>query len=298
MLNVDFEWFDPQPDFDFHGLKALLRQLFDVDNTLFNLSELADLILSQPTLGSTVKVADEGNANEEDPWAFLTVINLHEHREKPVIRDLIQYIAQKSLSNPGLSSHLSQLLFAGSAAQIGLILTERFVNMPHEVVPPMYNMLLEEISWALEEDEPYNFTHYLILSKTYTEVSSKLSSAVITEDADPSQPRKKKKEKGGGSRTTPRIKGEAQASDADDVFYFHPEDEVLKRHALGYGNHQYTKVGDEGASDAKRAFQEMGIKPEGLLILIEAGKFESAVKAVEEYVGGPMASTGAVAVES
>lgn len=76
MLDVEFEWFDPQPNVDFHGLKTLLRQLFDVDNDLFDLSALADLILSQPLLGSTVKT----DGNESDPYAFLTVLNLHEHR--------------------------------------------------------------------------------------------------------------------------------------------------------------------------------------------------------------------------
>jgi protein BCP1 len=76
MVNVDFEWFDPQPAVDFHGLKTLLRQLFDTDEQLFDISALADLILSQPFLGSTVKV--EGN--ETDPYAFLSVINLKEHR--------------------------------------------------------------------------------------------------------------------------------------------------------------------------------------------------------------------------
>ena len=76
MLDVDFEWFDPQPEVDFHGLKTLLRQLLDVDNDLFDLSALADLILAQPLLGSTVKT--EGN--ESDPFAFLTVLNLHQHR--------------------------------------------------------------------------------------------------------------------------------------------------------------------------------------------------------------------------
>jgi hypothetical protein len=76
MVNVDFEWFDPQPAVDFHGLKTLLRQLLDVDSQLFNLSELTDLILSQPTLGSTVKV----DGNETDPYAFLTVLNLQTHK--------------------------------------------------------------------------------------------------------------------------------------------------------------------------------------------------------------------------
>lgn len=76
IVNVDFEWFDPQPAVDFHGLKNLLRQLLDVDAQLFNLSELADIILAQPLLGSTVKV----DGNETDPYAFLTVLNLQTHQ--------------------------------------------------------------------------------------------------------------------------------------------------------------------------------------------------------------------------
>ena len=76
MLDVEFEWFDPQPEYDFQGLKLLLRQLLDVDAHDFDLSALTDLILAQPLLGSTVKV--EGN--ETDPYAFLTVLNLKEHR--------------------------------------------------------------------------------------------------------------------------------------------------------------------------------------------------------------------------
>lgn len=76
MLDVEFEWFDPQPEVDFHGLKTLLRQLFDVDAELFDLSALSDLILSQPLLGSTVKT----DGNESDPFAFLTVLNMRQHQ--------------------------------------------------------------------------------------------------------------------------------------------------------------------------------------------------------------------------
>ena len=79
-VDVEFEWFDPQPAVDFHGIKTLLRQLLDIDAQLFNLSELADLILSQPLLGSTVKV----DGNETDPYAFLTVLNLTTHKVRPI----------------------------------------------------------------------------------------------------------------------------------------------------------------------------------------------------------------------
>ncbi|KAF2261361.1 hypothetical protein CC78DRAFT_470597 [Lojkania enalia] len=259
LVNVDFEWFDPQPAVDFHGLKTLLRQLLDVDAQLFDLSALADLILSQPLLGSTVKV----DGNETDPYAFLTILNIETHKDKLVIQDLAAYLSRHSTS-PSLVP-LKDLLSSSSTAQVGLILTERFINMPHEIVPPMYTMLQEEIAWALEEKEPYNFTHYLVLSKTYTEIESFLSA--------PDPPPSKKKRGAAGAKQ-------------EETFYFHPEDEVLHRHAIGYGNFHYETPVDEGASDSKRAFQELGVKPMGHLILIEAGKFEGAVNAVKEFLGG------------
>ncbi|KAF2129346.1 hypothetical protein P153DRAFT_291568 [Dothidotthia symphoricarpi CBS 119687] len=254
-VNVDFEWFDPQPAVDFHGLKTLLRQLLDVDAQLFDLSELADLILSQPLLGSTVKV----DGNETDPYAFLTVLNLETHKDKKVIQDLTSYLSRHSPQIPSLAP----LLAPSSPAQIGLILTERFINMPHEIIPPMYTMLLEEIQWALAEKEPYAFTHYLVLSKCYTEIASSLPSA----EQPPSK--KKKQQKGG-----------------EEVFYFHPEDETLQRFALGTGSFEYETPVDEGASDSRRAFQEMGVKAKGHLVLVEAGRFAEAVEGVKTFLGG------------
>lgn len=256
MVNVEFEWFNFKPEIDFHGLKSLLRQLLDVDNQLFDLSALADLILSQPTVGSTVKVDGE----ETDAYAFLTILNMHEHREKPIMKDLTRYIIEKSKTVEQLAG-LEGLI---ATNQVGLVLAERLINVPSEISPPMYGMLIDEIEAAVEDKEPYEFTHYLILSKTYHEIASVLDQE--------EKPRSKKNKAGRGNRET---------------FYFHPEDEVLQRHALGHGNYEYTKDEGEGMADSKRAFSEMGIKGQGSLILIEASKFERAVKAISDYLSPP-----------
>jgi protein BCP1 len=135
--------------------------------------------------------------------------------------------------------------------------------MPHEITPPMYTMLLEEIKWAVAEAEPYAFTHYLILSKTYQEIASQLPS-----DEAP-KPKKSKK-----------------AGTQEETFFFHPEDEVLHKHSLGYASFEYDTPVDEGASDSKRAFQELGVRPKGHLVLVEAGRFEGAVEAVRKFLNG------------
>lgn len=124
----------------------------------------------------------------------------------------------------------------------------------------MYKMLLEEISWAIEEQEPYDLTHYLVLSKTYHEVASALGEEDV---------RSSKKQKKAGKMA------------ASEVFYFHPEDEVLQRHAVCFGSFQYLE--EAAGSDSKRTFQELGIKPGGHMILLEAKKFEAAVKELQDY---------------
>ena len=220
------------------------------------MSAVTDLILSQPLLGSTLKV----DGNETDAYAFLSVLNLQEHAGKPFMAHLIQYLKTKSHSKSQLSS-LSALLSQSPNPPIGLILTDRLINVPSETAPPMYTMLLEELEWALQEKEPYNFTHYLILSKTYTEIESKL-------DNEDDRPKKKKKGSAG----------------AFETMYFHPEDEVFQKHALCYGGFDYSTRRDDGHSDSKRAFQEMGIKPQSHAILIEAPKFKAAVQEVAEFL--------------
>ena len=181
-------------------------------------------------------------------------------QDKPFVGKIVQYLQSKAKSKMELAP-LAELLSQPEIPPIGLILTERLINVPSEVVPPMYTMLLEEMEWAIQDKEPYNFSHYLILSKTYTEVASKL-------DAEDDRPKKKKK----------------AASGAFETMYFHPEDEVLQRYAICKGGFDYSIKQDEGHSDSKRAFQELGIKPQAHAILISAEQFKSAVENVAEYL--------------
>ena len=236
---------------DFHGLKSLLRQLFDVDAQLMDISALANLILAQPLLGSTVKC----DGNESDPYAFLTIINLKEHDDKPEIQKLKKYLTQQAAKNQALTPVAETL---GGSNTVGLILTERLINVPVEVVPPMYKMLLEEMTWANEEKEPYTFTHYLIISKNYREIESQL-------DQEDNRPQKKKK----GSKKA-------------EVFNFHAEDTIIQRSAMAFGDFAYVKEGLDGDADSKRTFQDYGIKPQGHMMLIEASKYESLVGALEQ----------------
>ena len=130
----------------------------------------------------------------------------------------------------------------------------------------MYKMLLEEVQWAVEASEPYSFTHYLVLSKTYDEVPSEL--------APPST----------SPRTSKKAKKAKQAEKDSALFYFHPEDEVLQKYAVASARFDFETSVEEGSSDSKRTFQELGVKPAGLMVLIEAAKLGEAVEAASSFL--------------
>lgn len=239
-----------------------------MDSQLLELSGLADEVVKQGTIGSTVKVDGEGT----DAYAFMTVLNLHQGNGEgegvkdvgEAVKGLRGYLASQAQEG----GKIHQVINGGGklGGDVGVVLAERLINVPAEVAPPMYGMLVDELEAAVEDKEPYDFAYYLIVSKGYREVESKL-------DREEQGPKSKKS------------KGKGKAS--GEVFYFHPEDEVLKRFSCAYEEFEYRKDEGEGMADSKRAFQEMGIRAVGELILIEKAKWEECVKALGDYLGAP-----------
>lgn len=72
-------------------------------------------------------------------------------KSHPSIQALIQYLTQKAAPDASLTNTLRTILAPTSNHHVGLVLSERLINMPVQVVPHMYRMLLDEIKWALEE---------------------------------------------------------------------------------------------------------------------------------------------------
>lgn len=70
------------------------------------------------------------------------------------IKSLVEYLLSKANSNLALRTVLEDALAPSSRTHVGLILSERLINMPVQVIPPMYKMLTDEIKWAVEEVAP------------------------------------------------------------------------------------------------------------------------------------------------
>ncbi|KAG7693072.1 hypothetical protein KL951_004611 [Ogataea haglerorum] len=256
MINVDFDFFDLNPKVDFHATKNFLRQLFGEDSVFFSLSEIADMVLTEGHAGSTIKT----DGKESDPFSVLSVINLTDNLEAASIKALVKYLLEKTNKKPQFNIVLRQLLSGSSKSRVGLVVSERLINMPVETVPPMYKMLIEEIEKAENAATEYNFDFYLVPSRVYKLVTSTVDQEM--EDA-PSSKKSKKAE-----------------VPAETLDYFHYEDEVLEKHAQHHGYFDYTNKTIE--ADSRRVFNDFGVDPKLSLMLLDKKGFEKAVFEMQE----------------
>lgn len=266
LVNVDFDFFDLNPEIDFHATKNFLRQLLGDDAGIFDISALADLILAKNSVGTTIKT----DGKESDPFALLSVINLSENATNPSIKKLIDYLYEKTAQKTQFNMILRKLLTnkkstkdSSKQPKVGLIVSERMINMPVEVVPPMYKMLLEEMANAEDANEKYEFDYFLVISKIY-----KLVGANVEDD----EPEKK----------TKKTKTSTDEPAPVEMDYFHYEDEVLEKNAKYTGIFDYTQVKQE--TDSRRVFSEYGIDPKLSLILLDKdGMAKSAIEMQEKF---------------
>ncbi|CCD23589.1 protein-transporting protein BCP1 NDAI_0B05560 [Naumovozyma dairenensis CBS 421] len=200
IVNIDFDFYNGNPDVDFHAMKNLSRQLLGPqESNKIQLSNLADLILKSPT--TTIKT----DGTESDPYCFLSFIDYKENKDS----DYAKYLHSK------IDSKLTMFfnnIDNSSNKTCSLVMSERLINMPPEVVPPLYKITLEDVTTALGDDKHYDF--YVIVSRKYE----------VNFDMDNDDTETRKDRTISNDRSKKRVKN-------DEVDYFHEEDRFFEKHA-------------------------------------------------------------------
>ncbi|CAE6523733.1 unnamed protein product [Rhizoctonia solani] len=253
LVDVDFEFFGPT-EIDYLALKRLLNQLFSTDAGGFQIEKLTELILEQPGIGSTVKT----DGIDSDPYAILTVLNMNVHKEHvkdhPSIKAIISYLLEKVPKDSPTGAVLGDLLapraLAASIGHTGLIISERLINMPPQIMPPMYRMLGDELASAANQNEPYRFDNYVVVSRCFRFDDNEESATGA------SQPAKKQKRKGGHLRS------------------YHAEDEYIEKVATTEADYEYT-------NRIERDKDSFGVDLAGRVIVFPQSKFATLVSLMD-----------------
>ncbi|XWS22297.1 hypothetical protein CRYUN_Cryun29cG0022000 [Craigia yunnanensis] len=162
---ADFAFFDPKPD-DFHGVKTLLQSY--LDNKQWDLSGSIDLILGQTTVGTVVKLEDD---EDNGVFSIITALNLGRYKDHKCITELKEFLLNVGQGKDKIGNLRS--LLGDKGQNVGLLVSQRVVNLPPELLPHLYYALFDEVLWATE-DEPteelcnsFHFKFYILVSKIY-----------------------------------------------------------------------------------------------------------------------------------
>ncbi|KAG2023718.1 bcp1 [Coprinopsis cinerea AmutBmut pab1-1] len=193
---------------------------------------------------------------------------MHLHHQHPSMKALAQYCLSKSQEESSSSLHAElQSLFSQSEKHIGLVICERLINMPVEVVPPLYNMLRDEVRNSIAANLPFKFSHLLFISRTY---HLSLEEESILENTLPASQARKKKTR--TKRQRPEgTDGTGKFGDAgrpeDGIYSFHAEDALLSSLGSHTLNYKYTTPPPETHQE-KRGKDAFGLDVRGRMILV------------------------------
>ncbi|KAG2134571.1 p21-C-terminal region-binding protein-domain-containing protein [Suillus bovinus] len=256
-IDVDFDFFGFNATMDYHAIKRLLDQLFGVDAEGLSTHALTDLVLSQPDIGTTIKTDGE----ESSPYAFLSVLNIGVHNDN---------VSIKSVGDNAFYESLLTVL-RDPQCHVGLVLCERLINMPVPVIPPMYRMLVDELKDAVEENEPFNFTHLIFISRVYKLTPEEEDAMAIPQQQSGKASKRQKSQ---------NSNGETNDRSADGVYPFHPEDEEIRKFASHHLIFPYSNAQPRNA-------ESFGLDTAGRLMLVPAAQLTELTRVLGDVFRPP-----------
>ena len=213
ILTVNFE-FDAIQEKDYHGMKGLLEKgAWNQVNT----SDVADALVKQINVGSTLKI-DDGS---EVVYGIISTLNIGASQGKtPSVNAMCTFL-QRACKDTATSNLLSSILLPKQLASepVGLVVSERYVNMPADVAPALYQLLLND----LKEAKSDQYKHVLMVSKCYVEEAK----------ANKKKKKGKKRRKKNNTNSSNSSSSSSSSDNTDQpmAYFIKFEDEIFRQHA-------------------------------------------------------------------
>lgn len=163
--NVEFN-FSNILDGDYHSIKSLIQPNFQFEN--INVGELADLLISQhEDVGTTIRTDDLVFG----VFSYVPLSsNLAKAKHSSFIDEFYNYIKLKCNKIDQINKNKILEIIDNKSLNLGLIISERIVNLPEETIPPALGLATKEINECREvEDKDYDkrfdFDYLILISK-------------------------------------------------------------------------------------------------------------------------------------
>jgi len=198
-LQVEFEFFDPKPD-DTPHIRALLQASSLSRAAGLDAAVLAELLAEQAAVGTVIKA-------DGDVFGFFSALSLqHLAPSSPAVARLSSFLLERC--HPQSAQQKLSAMLEASAPPVGLIISERLVNAPVQLVPDALDSLTQDIEWAIENEEDkelrasFKFNQLLMVaqvSASRADTSTSAASAVAQGSSSGGGGKKKKHKSHGGA---------------------------------------------------------------------------------------------------
>lgn len=165
VVETGFSFMDSRPEFS-ASVRTFLNNAFDPRAPV---AAIAEAICQQAEIGTYI-VVDNGERPEDAIVGFISLLDLS--IQSPATQYITGYLLSKA---PRLSEY--------AQAKIGLLVSERVINTPGELIPKLHCEFLKDIEWAQSQQAESHHYDYVVLCTRYCKL--------FAESAG--QPHKKKK---------------------------------------------------------------------------------------------------------
>eukprot|EP00300_Choanocystis_sp_HF-7_P010018 c16745_g1_i2.p1 GENE.c16745_g1_i2~~c16745_g1_i2.p1 ORF type:complete len:229 (-),score=61.28 c16745_g1_i2:12-698(-) len=182
---------------DYHSIRQFLLNY--LDGKEFDVSGLTNTIVEQVEVGTNICV------EEDETLGFVTALP---HGDDTCFQQLKDFVLSKAPNN------LRDDLAAVMDTSLGWVISERILNLPAIIAPPLVQCLVDDIAWACQnaqDKSKFKFRKFLILARAQPPQSRNSTPS--------SGQRKKKRQK--------RAQPEADSS----MSFVHIEESVMFDHA-------------------------------------------------------------------
>ena len=163
--NVEFN-FSNILENDYHSLKSLLQPNFMFEN--INVGALADLLIAQhEDVGTTIRADDQ-------IFGLFSYVplssNLAKKNHSSFIDEFYNFLKLKCKNADEANKNKILEIIGDKNVNLGLIISERIVNLPEETIPPALGLATKEINECREVEEKdydkrFDFDYLILISK-------------------------------------------------------------------------------------------------------------------------------------
>lgn len=131
--------------------------------------------VGQNYIGSVIKQCyddDDDELSDDDSnlvFGITTVISLKNSEGIQCIGQIRDFLMDKAEKNSN-DAILKMFKNAFQTHDIGLLINERFVNIPAQISLPLFQNLEMELHHAISKNKPFNFSSFILISKFYRKV--------------------------------------------------------------------------------------------------------------------------------